>query len=179
VYGGALYGGVAGAAVTSITPTGIASTQAFGASTVTVIGPTQTVTPTGIGSAQAFGAATVIPGVVVSPTGIASAEAFGTSTVTISQPLLPTGIPSGEAFGTKIKVQRQRSTTAILTTGIPSAEAAGTPTVTVGATYVYPVGIPSAETFGLGQLGRPFILPAPTGTGPLPLMLVRRSGLRH
>ena len=91
---------------TTIAPTGIASTSAFGTPTLTQGGATQTVSPTGIASDSAFGTPTLTSSITVSPTGIASDSAFGTPTligaaVTVS----PVGIASTSAFGTPILVQ--------------------------------------------------------------------------
>lgn len=130
----------------TVSPTGIASAEAFGTAVITT-GPV-TVSPSSIASAEAFGTPTITTGAVtVSPTGIASAEAFGTATITTGPVTIsPTGIASAEAFGTAIVTVAGVDT--ISPTGIASAEAFGTPTITVGAVTISPIGIASAEAFG-------------------------------
>jgi hypothetical protein len=121
----------------NVSPTGIASAEAFGAPRLD-----QEVSPTGIASAEAFGVPRIDQ--VVNPTGIASAEAFGTPRV--DQTVNPTGISSAEAFGiTSLQFDQTVSPT-----GIASAEAFGTPTINVvgGNQDVNPTGIASAEAFG-------------------------------
>jgi hypothetical protein len=173
------FGTAVATAAPQIGPTGITSAEAVGTPTV-LRGPVA-LSPSGIPSAEAFGTARAANIFKVAPTGIASAEAFGRPLIGIHLVLRPTGIPSAQAFG-KPRVRRLRTTTAVITpTGITSRQALGTPTVTTGVAFIRPVGIASAEAIGtLGAgLGRPFILPKPTGAAGLPLMLVRRSGLRH
>lgn len=168
-----------------VLPVGIASGEALGTPTVVVHGLPQTIAPTGIASGAVFGATVVHgPAQTIAPTAIASSQALGALVVRRILVIRPSGIPSGEAFGRKKPhlptLQRLRTTTAtIRPAGIPSAQAVGTPTVSPGRVVIVPVGIQSAESFGLSGFGRPFIIPKPTGTGPLPLMLIRRSGLRH
>lgn len=141
----------------TVSPSGIASGEAFGTATVT---PGEvTVSPSGIASAEAFGTATVTPGeVTLTPTGIASAEAFGTAVVTVGDiTLSPTGISSAEAFGTAVITPGEVT---VSPTGIASLEAFGTPTVFDSAVQtITVVGIASAEQFGTPRLLRP-----PTGT---------------
>tara|TARA_R100001198_G_scaffold87145_1_gene62144 strand:- start:936 stop:1433 length:498 start_codon:yes stop_codon:yes gene_type:complete len=93
------------------------------------------ITPTGIASAEAFGTAAVTTGVVyITPTGIAGAEAFGTAVISSTVDIAPTGIASVEAFGTA--VLSQTDTQDISPTGIASDEAFGTAVITGGATGV-------------------------------------------
>lgn len=60
-----------------------------------------TLSPSGIASGQAWGTPTVSENQAVAPTGIPSAEAWGTPALSSVGPttLLPAGIPSGEAWG--------------------------------------------------------------------------------
>ena len=109
-------------------------------------GGTQTLSPTGIATAEAFGTAIVSTGsVTLSPTGIATAEAFGTAIVSLGGIILsPTGIPSDETFGTP-----NLSTSIVITPdGIASEEAFGTPLVELLVQYITPTGIASATVFG-------------------------------
>jgi hypothetical protein len=157
--------------------TGVASAEAFGAPTVTT--GAVSIAPSGIGSAQTFGAARIAAVRYVLLGGIASGEAFGAPLAAIHLNLRPAGIASGQAFG-QPRVRRKRTTTAVITpTGIVSRQAVGTPTLGRGAVTIAPVGIASAEAVGFGGIGRPVILPKVTGAANLPLMLVRRAGLRH
>lgn len=138
----------------TISPTGIASVQAFGTTTLR-----QSVAPTGIASAQAFGTATLRLSIL--SVGIASAEAHGTSRLQLT--IRPGGIASLEAFGaTALRQSIQPSSIAsaeafgiatlrlsILPTAIASVEAFGTAALrpTIG-----PSGIVSAEAFGIATL---------------------------
>lgn len=95
-----------------ISPSGIASAEAFGTAEINYI------SPTAIASSEAFGAATIINAQVItfagitsgetfglaainyiSPTGLDSAEAFGAATVLLAQDIAPTAIAGAEAFG--------------------------------------------------------------------------------
>ena len=63
-------------------------------------GSPQTITPTGVASAEAFGGATLAAGAVsVAPAGVASGEAFGAAVLTAVATIAPAGIASGEAVG--------------------------------------------------------------------------------
>ena len=126
-----------------ITPTGIASTAAFG--TVTLLA-TVAITPSGIASTAAFGTAVVAPGAVaISPTGIASTVAFGTVTIGKGAVnIAPSGIASTTAFGTPTIA----STAAIAPAGIASTIAFGTAVVAPGAANIAPSGIASTTAFG-------------------------------
>lgn len=137
-----------------ISPTGIASAEAFGTPLITHI-----VEPTGIASAEAFGSHTVVPGVVqLGVTGIASAEAFGSHTITPGAvDISPTGIASAEAFGTT------QLNLNIEATGIASAEAFGTAVITPGAVDISPTGIASAEAFGSHTISLLGVEITPTG----------------
>lgn len=110
---------------------------------------TQTVSPSGIASAQAFGTATVGRGAVsASPTGIASAEAFGTATVHNVQTVSPSGIASAAAFGTATV---GRGPVTVSPTGIGSAFTSGTAAI---SRNVKPTGVASTEAFGTAAISR-------------------------
>jgi hypothetical protein len=172
----------AASATQTVTPTGIASAEAFGTAAVTR--GAVTVSPTGIASAEAFGTATVAPGAVsVAPTGIATAEAFGTPTVASTVTLQPSGIPSAEALGDPTVTTGTVSVTpagiasgeafgtavvaaggvTVAPTGIPSGEALGTTTVTPGSVTITPTGIASAEAFGTAVVTTAGVTILPTG----------------
>jgi hypothetical protein len=89
-----------GAAAQDITPSSIASAEAFGTAVITT--GAVDIAPSGIASGEAFGTAIITVGAVdIAPSGIASAEAFGTATITTGVvDISPTGIASTEAFGT-------------------------------------------------------------------------------
>ena len=126
----------------------------------TAAGP-QTISPSGIASAEAFGTATLTPGAVtVSPGGIVSAEAFGTPTLTASILVSPGGIASAEAFGTPTLTP---GSVTVSPGGIASAEAFGTPTVTPGVVVVTSPGIVSGEAFGTPTLSAGAVIVGPTG----------------
>jgi hypothetical protein len=155
-----------------ISPTGIASAEAFGSTQVLfladdtggwVIGGDNyvgeamvgafdnngtTLSPGGIASAEAFGSATVTPGAVtVSPGGIATLEAFGTSQLNLN--IAGTGIATAEAFGTATVTP---GAVTVSPAGIATAEAFGSTTVTPGGVTVSPASIASSEAFGTAQL---------------------------
>lgn len=118
-------------------------------------GSTQIISPSGIASAEAFGTATILIGAVtIQVTGIASAEVFGTPTITVGGVTIQvSGIASAEAFGTATIVA---GAVIISVTGIPSDEAFGTPDITQTAPIVViisPLGIPSEEAFGTPRIG--------------------------
>ena len=81
-----------------ITPTGIASGEAFGTPSLTL--GTVTLLPSGITSEEAVGSPTLINQITIAPLGIESLEAFGNSVIEmLLQNILASGTPSGEAFG--------------------------------------------------------------------------------
>jgi hypothetical protein len=123
---------------TTISPTGIASAEAFGAPTLTLA-----VAPTSVPSGEAHGT----PGIAlqVVPTGMASGEAHGQPAVHLA--VAPTGVPSGEAFGAAALAL------AVAPIGIASAEAAGTPALSQGGT-IAPAGFDSGEAFGVPALAQ-------------------------
>lgn len=143
----------------TVTPTGIASAEAFGTATITT--GNVNVVPSGVASAEAFGTATIA--LQLLPTGIASAEAFGTAQLNLQ--IRATGIATAEAFGTatlargNVTVQATGIATAeafgtaklnlqIRATGIASAEAFGSATLVTGNVNVVATGIATAEAFG-------------------------------
>jgi len=127
----------------NISPTGIASTEAFGTAVITT--GAVDLTPTGIASAEAFGSHVVKDVQALTPSGIASEEAFGTAVLTTGAvDITPSGIASAEAFGTHDVSQA----TFLTPTGIASAEAFGTAAITTGAVTLTPTGIVSEEAFG-------------------------------
>src|SRR5688572_7743426 len=153
--------------VQTVTPTGIASLEAWG--TPTVQPGNLNVSPGSIASAEAWGSPTLQPGNTnVSPSGLASAEAWGTPTVqpgnlnvspssigsaeAWGQPTLqagnvnvsPSGIASLEAWGSPTL----NASIQVLVTAVPSAEAWGTPTLVAGAVAITPTSIDSAEAWG-------------------------------
>lgn len=152
-----------------ISPTGIASTEAFGTATITRGGVV--VVSTGIATAEAFGATVVratkslLPGAIASseafnspvvlkgparvlPGAISSEEAFGTAVV--SQPAValtiePSAITSTEVFGTATILRGGRT---LVVTGIATAESVSSPTLLKGTARVIPTGIATSEVFG-------------------------------
>lgn len=130
----------------------------------------QTVTPSGIASAEAWGTTSVVS--VIGPSGIASGEAWGSSVVTTPQPqtISPSAIASAEAFGTLVTGRyigvsgiasgeawgSARLAALIGPTGIASGEAWGSTNVAIEQ-FIRPAGLVSAEAFGsiTLQLGYP------------------------
>lgn len=127
----------------SIVPAGIASTELFGAATVTR-GPV-TATPTGIPSDEVFGA--VSWGGAIAPAGIASAEAIGLAKIVCT--VSPAGIASTEAVGVP---NIGRGPVTVTPAGIASLEAFGAAKVTFGP--VTASGIASGEAFGTPRPSR-------------------------
>lgn len=138
----------------TVSPTGIASAEGFGAALIAAIGGPQSITVSGIASVEAFGTA-LLAG-PISATGIASAEALGSVSVsTGAVTLQPDAIASAEAFGTLILVP------IISPSGLASAEAFGTLSLSIGGPQTLILtGIASAETFGTLIAAGPI---APTG----------------
>lgn len=130
----------------TVSPTGIATAQAFGTAVVTIGASAQTVTPTGIASGEAFGAASVTPGgVTVSPGAIDSAEALGVPSVNASNTIAPSAIDSEQALGTPAMVV---GGVVVSPSSIASSEAVGSPTVSGAAVFVTAIAIESGEAFG-------------------------------
>ncbi len=129
-----------------VTPTGIASAQAFGTATLTA--GVVVVTPSGIASAQAFGTPSLLNVNTLSPSSIASAEAFGTPSLTAGTVnLSPSSIASAEAFGTPSLL----NVNTLNPSSIASAEAFGTPSLS-SVVVLSPSSIASAEAFGTASL---------------------------
>jgi hypothetical protein len=132
----------------SVTSSGIASGEAWGAATVA-----QAVAPAGIASGEAWGSTTLTPGAVsVAPAGIASSEAFGSASVQFGAvSVAPTGIASSEAFGSATVAP---GAVAASPAGIGSAEAVGAQTIQPGAVSIAPAGIASGEAFGSASIAK-------------------------
>ena len=114
----------AAAAGGSLTPSGIASAEAFGTPLLS-----GAIAPSAIGSSETHGSATVGGTNTLAPAGIASAETHGTAL--LSGALAPAGIASAEAHGTPTVTAAQAT---ISPSGIVTAEAFGSTTVSaVGA----------------------------------------------
>jgi len=127
----------------TISPTGIASAEAFGSPQINVGGVS--ISPGGIASLEAFGTPVLSLVIAIQPAGIASLEAFGTPVIAPgSVVIMPASILSAEAFGTPELV----SATIIAVTSIPSEEAFGALEITLGAVTIMPAGIGSLEAFG-------------------------------
>lgn len=145
---------VAGAGAQTLTPSGIASLEAFGThqlnlaiaatgiASAEALGSHQlnlNISATGIATAEAFGADQL--NFILLPTGIAGAEAFGTAIVIAGNAILASAIASAEAFGS------DQLDFTLLQTGIASAEAFGS-TVLLAGNFLLPAAIGSAEAFG-------------------------------
>lgn len=149
--------GQQGAAAQTVTPTGIASAEAFG--TFSIANTGQFITMTGVPGAEAFGTFQVniniqpagVPGGEafgvfsltrsIAPGSVPGAEAFGVFTVTPGTAyIVPDGVVGGEAFGT-FRLNQQ-----ILPSGVFGGEAFGVFSLTL---YLRPTGIPGGEAFGL------------------------------
>jgi hypothetical protein len=135
----------------AIIPTGIVSSEAIGANLH--IGD---ITPTAIASAEAFGTAYVFGG-DIGPTGIVTGEFVNTPDLldtpgaagTIDLDTGHTGIATGEAVGSH--TVREEAT--ISPTGIPSGFDMDNPTLGAPVGTIQPFGIASAEAFGTGTGG--------------------------
>jgi hypothetical protein len=145
----------------TVTPSGLASSQAFGAVTIstgpvtkTMTGlasagsfgtavPRNIITVSGLASAAVLGAPTAIPGPVTKTmAGLASAQSFGAITVVPGGTTRTmTGLASASTFGT-IKGNLR-----FAVSGLGSAQAFGTPTVHTAVTRTV-TGLGSAQAFG-------------------------------
>lgn len=118
---------------------------------VTII--TTTISPSGIASGEAFGTARLAE---FGPFGIESAEAFGflelIGTPGATGTLEPSSITTGEAFGTAVLTEDAT----IAPTGIPSAFDMDLHTVGAPVATIQPFGIVSREAFGGDAIGGPF-----------------------
>lgn len=161
-------------------PTGIASSEAFGTPSNTL---DVSVGPTGISSAEAFGTPSNTLDVTVTPTGITTGEAFGVVTITYGAVSnTPDGIVSSETWGNPTNNIAGGNLT-YTPDGIASAEAWGIAANTYGAVSNTPDGITSGEAFGVTKIfmGNSMVLPKPLkdySTGDLEYEFYRRqSGL--
>jgi hypothetical protein len=138
----------------TVTPTGIASAEAFGTA-VLVQPPTRALTGVGgIASAEAVPSPVVhAEAYIISPSGFGG-EVFGVASV--SNSIVDTGIPSGEAFGS----HRVRRLSDLFPDSIASAEAFGA-LVLVHYQEIAPPSIESAEAFGFTQVEDPHRVVAP------------------
>lgn len=120
---------------TTVSPTGFADTEDFGAP-VAQLGAAAT----GFAETEAFGAPAAQLG--VSPTGFADTEAFGAPAITLPPPLInvaPTGFADTETFGAPA-IQL-----GITSTGFADSETFGNPAAQIGAS---PTGFADSEAFG-------------------------------
>jgi hypothetical protein len=174
--------GAAATGAQTISPSAIASAEAFGGSAKL----NRYLLPSAISSAQAFGTSkfnrsisgagaiasqeasgshTVQRGAVsVLPSGIASGEAFGASRIVLYA--VPSAIVSAEAFGVAMlnmsiaapaiasaeSFGAPKLNLKITPAGIASLEAFGSAIVSAGTLMVQPITIASAESFGASQL---------------------------
>lgn len=131
---------VSDAAPQTVTPSAIASSEAFGTTQLNL-----SVTPSGIASGEAFGNLAISTPLPQSVTlsSIASGEAFGTARLGLY--VGPTAIASSEAFGSA------RLSAVIGLTGIASAEAFGLTNAAIQQ-FITPVGIASGQAFGSTRL---------------------------
>jgi hypothetical protein len=176
-----------------VSPSGIASVEAFGSPVVTVDASDQTIVVVGVGSGEAFGTPVVVAGQNVLPGGIPTAEAFGVPTVTMPQDLtggaaafgmssfgsapfggvIGTGpFPSATLYpGSTIypgTAQSIPTGQTITPSSIPPTEAFGVPIVTLalGDQAMRITAIDSAEAFGI-----------PTVTVSDPALVVQPGGI--
>src|SRR5574343_1269622 len=132
----------AGSGAQTISPSAIASGEAFGSSALQP--GAVSVAPSGVGSVEAFGV--LLLGLGVLPTGVGSAEAHGSASVVPGAvSVLASGISSAEAHGSATLA---RGAVSGLPTGVGSAEAHGSATIARGAVNVLPGGVSSAEVHG-------------------------------
>lgn len=139
----------------TVSPAGVASTEAFGTAVITP-GPV-TLSPTGVGSSEAFG--TLQVNQTIYPVGISTGEAFGT--VQLNLNVAPVGIASGGAFGVAVVTP---GGVTVSPAGVVSGEAFGTAVITLTGNQTIAVsGIVSREAFGVPSVWRgipPVIVPA-------------------
>ena len=122
----------------SISPTGNASTNAFGST-----GVAPDIEPAGNASTNAFGSATVLSVASIQPTGNAATDAFGTASVATD--IEPSGNASTLAFGTPTMGQTSPALD-IDPAGNASTNAFGTATVASTASSVAGRSPPSATS---------------------------------
>lgn len=134
--------GYIGPTIHVLGPTGIASSEAHGTTTVTP-GPV-TLVASGIATAYASGTARIV--LYLKPTGIASAEAHGITVVVATYTISPTGIVTAYASGSA------RIVLYLKPTGIASTEAHGTTTVLRGTITITPTGIVTGYASGSARI---------------------------
>ncbi len=84
----------------TLSPSSIASTIAFGNPVLSGVGGAQTLVPTGLASTEVFGTTTIDTTITTSPSSITTAEAEGTPTVTVGAlTVSPSAIASVEGMG--------------------------------------------------------------------------------
>jgi hypothetical protein len=126
----------------TVSPSGLASTAALGAPTITA---TRTVSPSGVGSTAALGAPTITATRTVSPSGVASTAALGAPTLAPGPVTLsPAGLASTSALGAPTLVPGPRT---VSPSGVASTAALGAPTLSAAAT-VSPSGVASTAALG-------------------------------
>lgn len=147
---------LAGTSAVTVTPTGIASDEAFGSPSMT---GNINLSPSGIATAEAVGTPTELGNLNVAPSGIASVEVFGSPSITATLTVNPTGITSAEQVGNP----SMTGSIVLVASGIATQEAFGSPTADItSAAIAIPTGIPSQEAFGTpAMLGT--IVYGPTG----------------
>lgn len=121
-----------------------------------------TVSPSGIASDEAFGSPSIVLGsVTLGATAISSEEVFGSPSLLAGSSFVqPSAIPTGEALGSpNIDV----GAVLIEPLSIVSEELFGTPDVVSGLTAITPVGISSAEAFGAGLVQNLLVIIEPLG----------------
>jgi hypothetical protein len=136
----------------NITPSGIPSTNAFGAPTISR--STIALSPSGIANVNAFGAATVLSIHTLSPSSIPVTNAFGTPSISsISLVVAPSGIASTNAFG--FPSLSSSATQFVNPAGIASTNLIGFPSILRGTIIISPAGIASTLVFGTAAISNP------------------------
>ena len=143
-----------------VSPSGIASTAAYGSPAITV-GPV-TIAVTGKASTLAYGSPTVTPGAVtIVVSGLASTAAYGSPTVTPgTATIVPSGLASTAAYGA---LTITTGPVVVALSSVSSSAAFGAATITPGAVTVVPVGVASAAAFGALVVVPPPSSFSPTG----------------
>jgi len=133
---------------TTVSPTGISSSESFGSQSLSV--GSVTIIPAGISSIEAFGVLSIVNGgVFVLPSAIASQEIFGALSLAPGGVfILPSGISTQEAFGLAVLT----SSYIIAPSSIDSLELFGLTNVAPGTIVIQPSGISSSEAFGAAYL---------------------------
>jgi len=147
-----------GASASTIAPSAVASTEAFGGPAIQA---KDSIAPTGVGSDEAFGAPSVQAKDSIAPSGVAGTEAFGSPSVQAKDTIDPSGIVSTEGFGSP-SITSTTPGDSIAPAGIASGEALGTPSVQAKDS-IAPAGIVSDETFGAPSVQAAPVTIAPAG----------------